>query len=459
MKRAIEMRSRVAASKTFVLLLAATLLAAGCASSNKLAQKSQAQLAEGEVRKAYATALKAIAKDPYNGNAISALRACGNAVLEYDARRFRSLAPMDTIAAAEVALAMDELRYETAQYGVTLHSDARLADEEARVRTSAAAQLVDEGESLLEDRRPKAAYAEFERARSFRPNDTSIVERLARTRELAVDRVLLLPYANDTRARIDSRELSWDMYRHVKDEAGDRLPFTRLEDPETVWAELFGYGPGRFASEAAYGIAEQHDATRVAWARIYGDRIESHSETFHGMVYRKELAPQPDGSTVTRWREIPVIVRIEDRWVSVAVECEVHQIENRKLIARRSADRGAGWRAVMTTADLTGDPRDYALYTPEQWNTERDACKTRTRAWSEALGTLDVETLVRSSRGRAGTLQVRGTGATSYGSIRRSGESYRVGYGRLPGESMLLEGALQDAWKEVLATLEVSDRT
>lgn len=452
-------RGRLARLSGVVLLVTAALLASSCANSNKLAKKSQEQLTEGNPRKAYETALKAVAKDPYNANALAALGAAGNAVLAFDARRFRSLAPMDTLGAAEVSLAMDDLRYQTAQYGVALSSDSGLGDEERAVRSAAGAHFAAEGDALLAARRPKAAYEQFERAQRFVPNDVAVVERMARAHDLAVDRVLLLPYASDTRARIDTRQLSWDMFRNVSRVAEKRMKFTRLEDPGRVWSELFGVGPGRFVSEAAYVMGEEHEATRVAWTRIHGDRVDSHSESYRSTLYRREQSRQPDGSTVTRWRELPVSIRIEDRWVSVAVECEVHEVESRRLIARRSADRGAGWRAVLVMTDLPGEPGEYALYTPDQWNTVRDACRARTREWSEAMGSLTVETFVRSSRGKTRTIAVSGTGDSGYGSVRRSGRDYRVRYGNLPGESALLEAALEDAWKEVLAALEVSDRS
>jgi hypothetical protein len=445
----------------FVVIVAALLLA-GCASSGKLAKQSHEQLLEGDPRRAYETALRAVAKDPYNANATAALRASGQAVLGHEARRFRSLlATADTTGAAETSLGMDELRHTVAGYGVTLVTDERLAADERRVRAAAAGAAAAEGDALFDDGHPKPACAAYERARRFEPDNARWASALAEARAEATDRVLLMPYVCDTRARVDARRLSDDMFASVTRYARSHLEFTELADPGLVWSRLFRAGPAAVTREAASILGQEREATRVAWSRIHGDRIESHSETFSETLYRKVRTRQPDGTTATTWEAVPVRVRVEDRWVSVALECEVYAVAERRIVARRSTDHGAGLRVVSVTTPLAGDAADYALFTPEMWAGERDACRARNEAWTAALGSLTVEGLVTYARGsgRTGGRSATAPAMARHGHATRLGRDYDVCYGSLPGESTLMQEALAEAWRELAAVLEESDRT
>ncbi len=436
-------------------LLVPALVAGGCASSGKLAQKSGQQLAEGDVQKAWNTALRAVEKDPYNAQAVSALSAAGQALLNHQARRFRGLAPMDTLAAADVSLEMDELRRTVAGHGALLVSDASLQGDEKRVRSRVAAWNAADGEAALKAGRPKDAYASFATARRYDDSNPKLAARMQKAHDLATDRVLLMPYAVDTRARIDARALSADMLAAIRQYTTDQLTFTTLAEPGAR-SNRSARARSDDSIEAAYAAAEDQAATRVAWSRIHGDRIESHSETFIDVVYRRTRARLPDGSTVERWGEVPVLVRIEDRWVSVEVECEVHDLEEERVVARRATDHGAGLRIVHTLTPFPGDAADYALYTPEMWAADREGCRRRVATWESTFGSLTVPGLVGYAR-KSSKLTV-GPGSTRHGAAVRSGRNFGVTYGILPGESTLLETALADAWKEIAAALEEADR-
>ncbi len=454
------MRSRTG----FLTMVLAAVLLAGCASSGKLAKKSHEQLLEGDPRKAYETALRAVAKDPYNVSAVAALRASGQAVLGHEARRFRSLlATADTTGAAHIALGMDELRHTVAGYGVTLVTDGVLAADERSARRSAAVAASREGDEVFDAGRPKVACAAYERARRFEPENPTWARTLAETRAEATDRVLLLPYACDTRARIDARVLSDDMFASVKRYAEANLEFTELSDPGPAWGRLFRAGAGLGGSDAraaASVIGKERHATRVAWSRIHGDRIESYSEVRNETLYRRVRTRQPDGSTATTWESVPVRVRIEDRWVTVGLECEVYAVAERRIVARRSADRGAGLRIVSTLTSLPGEAGDWALYTQEQWAHGRAECEARATAWTEAYGRLTVDGMAGYARGSgrvAAGAPATGLRGPRHGRATRMGRGYEVCYGSLPAESALLETALGDAWKEMAAVLEESD--
>lgn len=436
----------------------AALALAGCASSEKLARKSQEQLSDGDPRRAYETALKAVAKDPYNAEATRALHASGQAVLGHEARRFRSLlATGDTLAGAEVALGMDGIRHTVADYGVALVTDPRQAADEHRARQSAAAGFAVEGDDLFDAGRPKPAVAAYTHALRFTPDDPRLVESRHAAHVQATDRVLLMPYVCDTRTRLDVRALSDDMFASVTRYATANLEFTELSDPGLVWNRLFRRGPASVTREAAYAIGEEREATRVAWSRIHGDRVDSHSQVVNEIVMRRLSARLPDGTTATTWLPVPIRVRIEDRWVSVAVECEVYSVADRRIVARRTTDHGTGLRIVWAQTPLPGVGSEYALYTPEQWANDRAACRARTAAWNEAFGGLTVEAMVGYSRDseRSSTAPL----STRHGRATREGRAYDVCYGRLPGEAALMQAALADAWRELAFVLEESDRS
>lgn len=436
----------------------AALVLAGCASSGKLARKSQEQLSEGDTRKAYDTALRAVAKDPYNAEATRALRASGQAVLAHEARRFHSLlAVHDTMAAAGVALDMDGVRHTVARHGVTLVADERQGAAELATRRAAAARFAADGHALFDEGRPKPAVAAYDRALRYTPDDPRLAESRRAAHEQATDRVLLMPYVCDTRTRLDVRALSDDMFASLTRYASEHLEFTELADPGLVWNRLFRRGPSSVTREAAYAIGEEREATRVAWSRIHGDRVDSHSQVVDQIVWRKVGARLPDGSSASTWVPVPIRVRIEDRWVSVAVESEVYSVVDQRIVARRTTDHGTGLRIVSAQTPLPGAGSDYALYTPEQWTADRAACRARAAAWSEMFGGLTVEALVGYARD-SGKHATR-LGATRHGRATRQGRSYDVCYGSLPGEAALMEVALADAWRELAAVLAESDRS
>ncbi len=444
----------------YAALLLAVALAAGCASSGKLAQKSGQQLAEGDVRKAWATALKAVEKDPYNTQAVGALSAAGQALLNHEARRFRGLAPMDTLAAADVSLGMDDLRRQVADHGALLVSDAGLVADERRVRSRVCTWNATEAEAQLKAGQPKDAYYSFERARHYDDSNPKLALRMQKAHDAATDRVLVMPYAIDTRARIDDTGLSGDMLAEIRKYAADDLTFTTLAEPAATTSRSARNARNARSDgsiEAAYAAAEDRSATRVAWSRIHGDRIESHTETYVDVVYHRLVRRQPDGSTSETWIEVPVLVRIEDRWVAVEVECEVHDLADERLVARRATDHGAGLRIVHTLTPFPGAAADYALYSPAMWAADRDGCRRRTSAWQERFGTLTVEGLAGYAR-KSSKLSVS-KASPRHGYAVRTGRSFGVSYGILPGEAALLETALADAWKEIAAALEEADKS
>ena len=455
------MRSRTG---ILTMMAAALVLAGGCASSGKLAKQSQEQLAGGDTRKAYETALRAVAKNPYDTSALAALKASAQELLRHDGNRFRSLlVAADTTEAAEISLGMVAIRHTVARAGVTLVPDPQVAADERKARHAVAMRAALEGHDRFQEGNPKEACYSYAEARRLEPEETQWAAAFEEARVAATDRVLLLPYACDTRAPIDSRVLSDDMLASVTRFAEANLEFTELADPGDSWTRLSS-GNGRdgrsVTHEAAVRMGQKNEATRVAWARIHGDRIESHSETRPEVLYQRVTFPTLDGTIATRWIPVPVLVRVEDRWVSVALECEVYSVADDRVVVRRTTDHGAGLRIVSVITPLPGVPGDWALHTPEQWNSDKKACDARANQWRNAYGTLSVDQLAQYARGsgrsNATTVTLRGA---RHGQAARLGRDYAVCYGSLPGESALMAAALGEAWKELAAVLAESDKS
>ena len=258
------MRSRTG---ILTMMAAALVLAAGCASSGKLAKQSQEQLAGGDTRKAYETALRAVAKNPYDTSAQAALKASAQELLRHDGNRFRSLlAAADTTEAAEISLGMVAIRHTVARAGVTLVPDPQVAADERKVRHAVAMRAALEGHDRFQEGNPKEACYSYAEARRLEPEETQWAAAFEEARVAATDRVLLLPYACDTRAPIDSRVLSDDMLTSVTRFAEANLEFTELADPGDSWTRLSS-GNGRagrsVTHEAAVRMGQKNEATRV----------------------------------------------------------------------------------------------------------------------------------------------------------------------------------------------------
>src|SRR5574341_1269160 len=93
------------------------LLALSCASANRLSQRSERELAAGDLRAAYDHARAAVAKKPANPRARAAFAAAAERLVDDRKTRIRAIAVADTVAAARQTLGLAELRGEIARYG------------------------------------------------------------------------------------------------------------------------------------------------------------------------------------------------------------------------------------------------------------------------------------------------------------------------------------------------------
>jgi hypothetical protein len=427
-----------------------------CAGPAKLARRSQEQLAEGQVKKAYETALKAVRKDPYNEAARAALGDAGAALMASELRTLRSTVLVDTVAAAEVALRMGTIREETAPYGVTLPLDSLAAAQEGAVRAGAARVFLGLGDEQMSAGYPKAAHGQFLAARRFDPDSKEIDARLRQSYDAAVDRVLVAPVSVEIRTPIDREALSEQMYEALASYTESDLQFTELLGRGEAWEEMLSMPPGRLTRDRAIRIARKAGTTRVVWLRVYGDRVASHSETFTGTFYHEVKRKRADGTEALVVEEVGFRAGMQDIWASVALECEVYDLADDRVVARRTAERGAGLRALRCDSGFPGDPDDYRLYTPAMESADRNRCRELREQWSESMGSLSVADFIKQAN--ATTKAIAFGRSKHYGRASRNNRAYDIYYGSPPAEALLIGNALQDSWREAAAALQESDQ-
>lgn len=440
----------------FLALAVALVWLAGCAGPAKLARKSHEQLAEGEVKKAYETALKAVRKDAYNEAARAALSDAGAALMAAELRTLQSTVLVDTVQAAEVALRMAAIREETAPYGVALPLDSLAAEQEEAVRSGAARVYLGLGDEQMSLGDAKTAYGHFLAARRFEPESEEIANRLQQSYDAAVDRVLVVPVDSEIRAPIDREALSDQIYDALADYAKDDLRFTELLGRGEEWERMLSLGPGRLTRDRALRIAREAGATRMLWIRIYGDRVASRSESFTGTLYHEVERKRADGSQALVEEEVPFHAGIQDLWASVALECAVYDLADDRVVARRTAERGAGLRALHSSGGFPGDPDDYRLCSSAMEDNDRKRCRDLREEWSRALGDLSVKDFIERANHDPGVIAF-GRGKR-YGRASRDNRSYDIYYGSPPAEVQLLLNALGDAWQEAASALREADQ-
>ncbi len=434
-----------------------TLLLASCASPTRLAQKSQEQLLEGKPAKAYETALKAARKDSENPEVREALQRAGDAVLGLEADRFRALLPHDTLAAADLAVGLGERRYQMATFGVTAAVDPELALLETGARQAASRHFEREADVVLGEGRPKDAYFLLAEAVRFDPANAATEERRRDAHVAATDRVLVLPFVNETRYGLSPDALDFgarsDLHRAVEKQ---ELLFTSLLQPDLAWSAGSAQELRALSRESALRVGERAGATRVVWGRVHGDRLDTHTSIVEETVYRKTTVVDPEGSRVESWEAHSLVVTTHDRWASVLVECEVQDVADRQLVTRGEDERTVGVRTLVALSALRGSAREYVLYPPEWETSNPAACRAREKAWKERYGDLSISRLADYCQRTPGVAVL--DPSHRHGDVVSSSRRYELYYGHMPSEETLLSHALSTSWRLVADLLEEADR-
>jgi hypothetical protein len=435
--------------------LALGLLVLGCAGSKELARRSEVALQHGDARRAYENARASLDKDSGNTRARTSMTIAADSLMQDWKRRLRGMAVSDTLAAAEASLGLELFRAELVRYRVTLPPDAGFTTELARLREAAAARYYRQAEISLTGHRPKQAYLQFEKVRDYVHNYRDVVERLARTWELAVTRVAILPPDDQTNLPNLSRELADRMAAQVAEKLeSDEFRFTRLVPMERIYDRMTVAQLGHLDREEALHLGRTLGAARVVWGRVYGLRTDSHRDRDRETVYRKVTEKDDTGATRERWVEETFEAITRGREVDVQVELDVLDADSGASLAHHVEGLRAEARTIYSDFRPAADPGQYRLVSPAMEREDPVAARRATERWKTTFGDWTVPRLIEKTRTNDSRRRYR----SDYAGEFSRGSRTPVYLDDLPGVDDLARIALEPAWRPIVAMLADLDR-
>lgn len=391
-------------TRRLFLVIVAAAVAAGCAGPTKLAEKSQRELAEGDVWKAWQLATRALDREPMNPRAREAATATGQVIATDWQRRIHALASVDSLRAAEQVLAFAEFRANAVSY-TTVEVSETWAAEERKLRHTAARAHYDEARLALSAHRPKAAYARFHETERYVPGYRDVVKLSAGAYEKALTRVAVMPFSSGEQGF--GREVS-ERWRDAlaREMAPPTAQFTRILGADAVSSRMSVAQLGRLSREEAVKLGRKSGAQRVVYGTLGTVRSETGLHFFRDRIARRVVQKGEDGKDVVRWVEMPIEVIARVRDVTVDVDYEIISTLDGTSLAHERSPRSARARAVWTSFMPEGDLAHYALVSETVRGSNPDRVKDVETRWKAVVG--DATTLQqvlsarRETRGEAG---------------------------------------------------------
>jgi hypothetical protein len=431
------------------------IFALSCASANKLSQRSERELAAGDLRGAYEHARAAIAKQPTNARAQSAFSAAATRLVADRKARILNIAEVDTVAAAQQTLALAELRGEIARYGAALPADTAFARRDAALRVGAAGILYARAERELSARRPKQAWADFRGAAGFASGYRDVGRRIDEAYAQALARVAILPFADQAGVPGISRTLADRMYAEVAPHIRpEDFRFTRLVDPGQVYGRITVAELDVLARGDAVRIGRRLGADQVVTGRVYGLRSRTDTNTYHQTIFRKITERDTSGIRRERFvaQEFQAVER--EREVSVHYDLEVVDVEDEASLAAYTDVAAAYARVVFTDYQGQGDCADYCLVPPDLKRSDPARAEKLDAEWKSHFGTWTLPSLLeRARKDRSHSRYSSGDRSAFFSDCRER----PVWLGELPGENDLATIALDVIWQPVLGMLKELD--
>jgi len=380
------------------------LLALSCGSSNRLARRSEESLKNGQTSRAYEWARKALDKDPRNDVARANMTIAATKMSADWKERVRTLAANDSLQGAEGCLEFAHFRAELAHYQVVLPFDKLFRDDESRILGAAASHDYREALVCLDNHQPKRAYLAFVDAGRFVPGFRDIAVRIPKAYELAITRVAILPFANQTDVPGLSKEMADRMYGEIDDHLGPRqFQFTRLVDTDQVYAKMTVSQLERLGRDDAIQIGRELGVRRVVWGHYAGLHANSTTGLYRGTVYRHVIDPDPSVQNRDRYEENSFTAVTRQREVKVQYEFEVLDTDNEQTIARHGDQVSAVANTFYTLFQARGDCADYCLLPPALKNADPRRAEQVDKDWTATFGNWTVGkvlTTARDSRSR-----------------------------------------------------------
>lgn len=383
--------------------IAIMAIAAGCAGPNKLAEKSQRELAEGDVWKAWQLATRALDREPMNPRAREAATATAHVISTDWQRRIHALATVDSLRAAEQVLAFAQFRANAVNY-TSVSVPETWASEERTLRTSAARHFYDEGRLALSAKRPKAAFTQFHETERYVPGFRDVTKLLAAAYEKALTRVAVMPFASGEPGF--GREVS-ERWRDAlaQELAPPAAQFTRILGADAVASRMSVAQLGRLSRAEAVKLGRKSGAQRIVWASLGPVKSETGLHFFRDTIARQIVQKGEDGKEIVRWVEVPIEVIARVRDVTVDVDFEVIATEDGMSLAHDRSPRTARARAVWTSYMPEGDLTHYALVSESVRSANPDRAKDVETRWKAVCGEATLQQVLsarRDTRGDAG---------------------------------------------------------
>jgi hypothetical protein len=438
-----------------IAVAVAALLSLSCASSNELAKRSDRSMAEGQSRRAYDWAKKALDKDPRNDKARASMTTAATAIASEWKTRIRNQAAGDSLAAAETALEFAHFRAELASYQVVLTPDPTFREDERQILTAAAAHDYKSALQGLADHHPKQAYLDFSAAGRYVPGYRDLATRIPRTYEMALTRVAILPFANETDVPGLSKEMAERIYGEVDDHRNPKLfTFTRLVDTDQVYGRMTVSQLERLGRDDAIRIGRQLGAQRVVWGRFSGMNASSGMGLYHEKIYRHYVDPDPSVANRDRYEESDFTAITRERTVTAKYEFEVIDTDDESALAHRGDVVKAVANTVYTPFQARGSCDDYCLLPPALRDRDASRADQLDKEWTATFGNWTLSKLLFQAR--------EGHGRTKYRPEYRK-EFFSASYifpvflDDLPSANDLALVALDQTWKPVWETLRDLD--
>ncbi len=431
------------------LVLTVSCLVVGCAGPSKLAQRSEKNLAKGDIWKAWQQATKALDREPMNPRAKSAVAAAGHVIAVDWQRRIHALAGVDSMLAAEQVLAFSEFRANAANYTTLSLAPAWESDERA-IRRAAAHRHYTQGKQAASAQRPKAAYRQYRECERYQTGYRDVAKLADAAYERAMTRVAFVPFSGSGSANGFGGEVSeeWrDAMAHEFSPTAAR--FTRILGADAINSRMTVGQLGRMSREEVVRLGRKSGAERVVWGSVGQIRSETHLQYFREVIARRIVQEGPDGKPVVRWVDVPIEVVARVRDVSVDLDYEVISTRDGTSLAHRSDPRETRARVVWTSFVPEGELGLYSLVSEA----------TRT---SDPKRTKDVETRWKAVCGEGTTLnqvlaarrEARGDLGYNAGSIGRfvAGTAF-VFLKELPPAQELAQAVVRNGWRPLLSDL------
>jgi len=428
-------------------------LAVGCAGPNKLADKSQEKLAQGDMWKAWRLATQALDRQPANPRARAAADAAASTIANDWQRRVQALAATDSMAAAEQVLQFVDFRTNAARY-TTVRVTEGWAQNEHDLRIGAARAHYLQGSEDLKARRAKRAHAHFLDAERFFPGYRDVRGLADRAYAKAISHVAIMPL----RTRSGRLGLGRDVAEAWRAELTEHLGapqtrYTRILPGEDVEQQIRVTDVGRLNRSDAIELARDAGAERVVWGTIGETKSRSSIETFSETVVRRVVVKNPDGSSSTRWVDVPIQVIARTRTVDVDLDYELMSTAGGATLARRHDVRSMKARVLWTAMTPVGASDTYALFSEEARGADPERCKQIESRWKAVVGDATTLSQVLEAKRNSG----RESSDPAQAMARIVAGAAVVLLEGLPSAEELSVAALNTGWKTVYQDLVAFD--